>query len=132
MIELLGGGTSVDHFVNLVYQQSVSALIQANPGQGDQVQSFVEQQLLPEIRAAVPAMMTTLANGYAQVFTEDEIEQIVVFYQSPLGQKLRRARPALLRETLQFGQLWAAQTFRAALTKLKPQIEAEGLTAPDI
>jgi hypothetical protein len=132
LIELMGGGASVEQLMNLVYQQTVSALLTANPNQGTAVQSFVDDFVLPEIRARVPPLLAAAAGNFAQAFTEDELNEIVAFYESPVGQKLRRARPALQRQLLQFGQLWAAQTFRETLQQLKPQLEAQGLAAPDI
>lgn len=132
LIELMGGGASVDQLMNLVYQQTVSALLAVNPNRGPAVQSFVDEFALPEIRARVPLMMEAAAGTFAQAFTEDELNEIVAFYESPVGQKLRRARPALQRQMLQFGQLWAAQTFRDTLQQLKPQLEVQGLAAPDV
>lgn len=41
---------------------------------------------------------------YMQVFTEEEINQLVEFYQSPLGQKMLEKMPELLRVTFEKSQ----------------------------
>lgn len=132
LLEVMGGGATVEQLVNYVYQQTVSTLLAANPNEGPAVQRFVDDHALPQIRARVPAMMAAAAENFSQVFTQEELDEIVAFYQSPVGQKLRRARSGILRETAQLGQFWAAQTFRDTLVQLKPQLEEQGLKAPDV
>ena len=46
-------------------------------------------------------MKDTYMDIYTQVFTEDEINQLVEFYQSPLGVKMLEKMPELLRVTFE-------------------------------
>ncbi len=41
---------------------------------------------------------------YSQVFTEDEINELVQFYESPLGRKMLKKMPELMRLTLEKSQ----------------------------
>lgn len=59
-----------------------------------------------------------LVKSYTQSFTEKELEEIVSFYKSPLGQKLISTMPKLMQQAAQLGQ----QQIQQAL----PQIQ--GLT----
>jgi hypothetical protein len=38
---------------------------------------------------------------YVEVFTEDELKELIQFYQSPLGQKLLNKMPALMQKSMQ-------------------------------
>jgi hypothetical protein len=44
------------------------------------------------------ALMPKMAEMYAQEFSEAEINQLVSFYETPLGQKLLAAMPALMQK----------------------------------
>ncbi len=65
-----------------------------------------------------------MAQVYAAEFSEQELKDLVVFYKSPLGQKLLVAEPKAIALSLQYMQQWAAQfgeivngQFRAEMKK---------------
>ncbi len=65
---------------------------------------------------------------YTQVFTEDEINEIVQFYQSPLGRKMLKKMPELMRLTLEKSQEKVQKKmpiFREKLQKTLSELEAK-------
>jgi uncharacterized protein len=70
-----------------------------------------------------------MAKVYASQFTEQELKDLVVFYKSPLGQKLLNAEPASIQMSMAYLNQWAqtfAETvnaeFRAEMRKRGKQI----------
>jgi hypothetical protein len=54
----------------------------------------------------VPQLMDSIAVLYARTFTQDELEALVAFYRSPIGQRLRDLQPTLVTEGSALGQRW--------------------------
>jgi hypothetical protein len=56
---------------------------------------------------------------YANHFTDDEIKELIKFYESPIGQKLVREQPPMMRESMQVGQQWGFQLGQKIAKRLK-------------
>jgi uncharacterized protein len=70
-----------------------------------------------------------MAKIYAGEFTEQELKDLVVFYKSPLGQKLLTTEPKAIQASVSFMNQWAQQfaqivngEFRAEMRKRGKQI----------
>ena len=70
-----------------------------------------------------------MAQIYASQFTEQELKDLVIFYKSPLGQKLIVNEPRAIQFTMSYMQQWAQQfaeivngEFRAEMHKRGKQI----------
>jgi hypothetical protein len=56
---------------------------------------------------------------YDKYYTRDEIHQLTVFYQSPVGQKTIKVLPQLSAEAINAGQKWGQMVADRAMRKLK-------------
>jgi hypothetical protein len=70
-----------------------------------------------------------MAQIYASQFTEQELKDLVIFYKSPLGQKLIVNEPRAIQFTMSYMQQWAQQfaeivngEFRSEMRKRGKQI----------
>ena len=70
-----------------------------------------------------------MAKAFASEFTEQELNQLVTFYKSPLGQKLLTAEPKAIQDSMAFMNQWAQQfaevvngEFRSEMRKRGKQI----------
>jgi hypothetical protein len=70
-----------------------------------------------------------MAKIYANDFTEQELKDLLVFYKSPLGQKLLTQEPKSIQTSMQYMNQWAQQfaevvngEFRAEMRKRGKQI----------
>ena len=74
------------------------------------------QQLIPDIpnvfwikineELNVDDLLYACIPAYNKYYTHDEIKQLIVFYESPLGKKLVEVTPFLTQETMAIGQKW--------------------------
>ena len=70
-----------------------------------------------------------MAQIYASEFTEQELKDLVIFYKSPLGQKLLAGEPRAIQSSMAYMNQWAQQfgeivngEFRAEMRKRGKQI----------
>jgi hypothetical protein len=80
-------------------------LIRKNPDQTEVIdQTVSEQTLLMVPRRADLEKEAALA--YARVFSEDDLNNIAAFYNSPAGQKLLSDGPIVTRQVTQAADIW--------------------------
>ena len=56
---------------------------------------------------------------YLKHFTQDDLEQLIAFYKTPLGRKLIASTPSVVQESIAAGQSWGRQVAERAIKKLK-------------
>lgn len=71
------------------------------------------------------AIKNDFAALYGEMFTAGELEQLIAFYKTPLGQKLLQAMPELFSRGQQLGQ----KKVQEHMTELQSMIEAESKKA---
>lgn len=59
---------------------------------------------------------------YQKYYTDEDIQQLIVFYQTPLGKKVIASTPQIMQESMQVGQNWG----RAIGEKIYNDLEAKG------
>jgi uncharacterized protein len=66
--------------------------------------------------------------AYQHHFTADEVQGLIKFYKSPLGQKLVAQMPATMAEAAQAGQQWGRQRTSDMFSQLQKQgkLDAQG------
>lgn len=67
-----------------------------------------------------------MAQIYASEFTEQELKDLVVFYKSPLGQKLLTSEPKAINESLNYMQQWAQQFGVLVAGQFKTEMKKRG------
>jgi hypothetical protein len=53
-------------------------------------------------------LLYTCIPVYNKYYTHDEIKQLIIFYESPLGKRLVEVTPLLTQETMTIGQKWGS------------------------
>ena len=92
----------------------------------------VQRTAMPQVPAAFwdrfeqrlvsdsPQFLDSIAVVYASVFTLQDLQQLVAFYESPLGRRLRNAQPEILTQSSAVGQRWGARLGAAVAQSLEP------------
>lgn len=87
----------------------------------EQILSMIEQQApaLPEsVKAEVQAMfseeallslMDRMVPIYAKYYTQQDMDDLIAFYDTPLGKKLSTVQPQITLESMSVAQQWAAR-----------------------
>ncbi len=56
---------------------------------------------------------------YAKYYTDDEIKELIAFYETPLGRKIVSVTPMIMRESMISGQEWGQQLGKKAIDRLR-------------
>ncbi|WP_421792194.1 DUF2059 domain-containing protein [Hyphobacterium sp.] len=74
---------------------------------------------IDEIRTLMPQFIAEISAIYAQNFTEEELQQLLDFYRSPVGQRLIEVQPQIATQAQVVGERLGQQ----AMTNAMPQIQ---------
>ncbi|WP_121667620.1 DUF2059 domain-containing protein [Mesonia aquimarina] len=80
-----------------------------------------KEAFVSEVKAELPALYEQLADIYMQVYSKEDIDKIMDFYNSPIGQKIQKQTPKLLEKSTLIGQQWGMQKLQPIITKYRQQ-----------
>ena len=63
---------------------------------------------------------------YARHFTQEELEQLLAFYQSPIGKRFVEEQPLLLRESMEAGAAWGRKLAEEAMKEAEEEEKKDG------
>jgi hypothetical protein len=72
-------------------------------------------------KAGTEQLITAMIPAYQHHFSADEVDGLIKFYKSPLGQKLVAQMPATLAEAARSGQQWSRQRTSDMFSDLQKQ-----------
>jgi hypothetical protein len=119
-----------DQMVGLVEAQIAALVLQANPGAEDKVNRAVADVIRPALKRRIPEYLDLAAGVYADHFTRAELDQLVSFYKSPLGQKLAREQDELVPAMTQMSRDWVNRVGNEVLKDAADDFTKRGLKAP--
>jgi uncharacterized protein len=89
--------------------QGMEAMVPAQRTANPNVPPAFWDAFLAHARREVNQLVDSMVPIYAARFTQQELEQIVRFYESPVGRHLNEVQPQILQESMQVGQRWGMQ-----------------------
>jgi uncharacterized protein len=96
---------------NFMYQKDI-----------DEVAFNVEKQFNPRVSELVDAS----AHFYASRFTEQELRDLLAFYQSPLGQKSLVEDPKVLDQSMIYAGGWADNLSTEVISTMRAELKKRG------
>jgi hypothetical protein len=96
---------------NFMYQKDI-----------DEVAFNVGKQFAPRVTELVDAS----ASFYASHFTEQELRDLLAFYQSPLGQKAMTEEPKVLDQTMIYAGGWADSLSQEVIQAMRIELKKRG------
>ena len=63
---------------------------------------------------------------YQKYLTEDDVQAINRFYDSPAGRKLIQSQPMIMRESMMQGQAWGQKLAKKVIERYKAEQQAQG------
>jgi len=125
LIKVTHATTVFDPLIAGVVEQAKLLLLQQNPDLGkdlNEVAIKLREQLKPRF-SQITDEVTLL---YAQSFSEQDLKNILVFYQSPAGQKLLKKQPKVIDASMSFAQTWANKLSDEVLEKMRAMMKKKG------
>ena len=78
------------------------------------------------MKRSLPDLEEPIIAIYDANFSDDEIKQLVAFYQSPVGRKIVIQQPQLTQQSLTLGQSWGEQAAARAVERIRAAARQKG------
>ncbi|MCG8354672.1 MAG: DUF2059 domain-containing protein [Kiloniellales bacterium] len=132
LMDLVGMAAIAEQLVQSTSQQIIQLLATLNPGHEDTIRGLVEVHIMPEFRRRLPEFQGLSAELYARHFTAAELDEVIAFYRTPVGQKTIEKLPVITQESIRLGEAWGGAVALEAIQGLIPELQERGLKAPAI
>jgi len=110
--ELMIVSKSADMGIQMI-DQLIEMQKQQNPSVGDEVWSSIRSEFNSD------ELINILVPIYVKNFTLAEMNEIIAFYKSPIGQKVIDKMPAVMQEAMLAGQQWGVTILNKMTERLK-------------
>ena len=108
-----------------VIEQAKLLFLQQDPSLGKDLNE-VAAKLRADLTPRLSELFNEVAKYYATDFTEQELKDILVFYQSPTGKKLLDRQPQIVDHSMKFAQEWANKLSDEVIAKMRDEMKKKG------
>ncbi|WP_300439994.1 DUF2059 domain-containing protein [Christiangramia sp.] len=100
------------------FEQKAVKLIKLTAGQQFEIMTEPIIEMVPqekreafkkELAESTQGLYTKMAAVYTESFTEDELDKILAFYATPVGEKMVAVTPELTKKGMEIGQAWGME-----------------------
>jgi hypothetical protein len=116
--QLLARTQAADQAIAMM-EASLPSQRQSNP----RIPAVFWDRFMAEARARRGELVDMIGLVYDRHFTSEELQQLLDFYDTPIGRKLLAAQPAIAQESVEAGQQWGQRIGSA----IGAQLAAEGV-----
>ncbi len=88
--------------------QNMEQLVPAQRAANPQIPAAFWDAFMAHARRDINQLVDSLVPIYAAYFTKAELDQLLRFYESPIGRRLAQQQPIILQESVQVGQRWGS------------------------
>lgn len=120
-----GSATLFNAIGNNVIEQSKAMLLQTNPTLTKDLND-VAAKLQRDYAVYMAGPLNDAAKLYASSFTEQELKDILAFYQSPVGRKVADRETGILEKSLSDLDAWAAKFSEEILARMRAEMRKRG------
>lgn len=125
VVELQGSGRSFEGAVPSILTQVYQQYVSQNPDLEKDIGAAL-RAMLPEFDKRKDEISAILARVYAEKFTEADLKEILVFYESPAGKKFVAATADIGKETMGKLQEWSGKLSKDVTERLKAEMKKKG------
>ncbi len=108
-----------------VVEQSRLLYLQQNPGLGKDL-TEIATKIRADLQPRFTELIDAMAKMYADAFTEQEMKDIISFYQSAAGKKLIAEQPKLVDSSMSFAGEWANKLSEEVTAKMREELIKRG------
>lgn len=125
MVGVTGATALFDPLVAGVVEQAKLLFLQQNPNLNKDL-TEVANKLRGELTPRLSELNDEVARLYAARFNEQELKDILTFYNSPSGKKLLQEQPGIVEGSMKFAQDWANKLSEEVVGKMREEMKKKG------
>jgi uncharacterized protein len=125
IVEIKGVKSMFDPVVRGVVEKAKEVFLQTNfmlAKDINEVAVITHKDFDPRVSELIDAT----ARIYASHFTEQELKEMLAFYQSPLGKKMITEEPKAIDESMQNAATWADNLSEDVMAKMRAEMKKRG------
>jgi hypothetical protein len=134
LIKISGNADIIFQRSTIPYDSQMTLIIKRmRPDLSSKIVQKLRQELRTEIERNVQdpgGLMDYIISIYDSRFTHQEIQDWLLFYESPLGKKINATMPSVMEESNLAYQKWNRTINRVIYEWLKDRLKKEGITIP--
>lgn len=125
LVAVTGATTLFSPLIAGVVEQSKLLYLQQNPMLQNDLNE-IAAQMRKELEPRFVEITNEVAREYATHFTEQELKDILAFYQSPAGKKMLEEQPKVVNNSMRFAQDWANKLSTEVTAKMREELKKRG------
>ncbi len=125
LVESTGAAALFNPLIPGVVEQAKLLFLQQNPSLGNDLNE-VAAKLREEYAPRQAELNKYVADLYAQHFTVAELNQILAFYESPVGKKLLTQQAQIIDKSMKYAQDWANKLSDQVIGKMREEMKKRG------
>ena len=130
LLTLSGTGDQMESFAPQIIDALMPILVRGNSGQEQVIKSILREELVTIMAGLTPEILARSRQAYLEHFTAEELEALVAFLETPVGKKMTRETPAIMRELFVFGQEAGRAAVSGAMPRILDRMRAANLAVP--
>lgn len=130
LVKLIDTRRVMESMFGAVSKNIIPVLARDNPGKSEEAQKIYSDAIQRAMLNHMDQIEANTVDLYAQNYSADELQQIVSFYKSPVGQKVLTTMPAMMQKSVAMNMPIIQTAVREALTDSAGQLQKSGLNVP--
>lgn len=129
LLEMTGTLKIAAQFADVSSVQIFDALMEAKPDIPKEVSGIIKSEMKAVIYEQINngGFMERFIPVYDKYYTDEEIKDLIAFYQTNLGKKLIRVLPDITSESMVVGQKWGEAVAPIAIRRIQKRLQEEGI-----
>ena len=108
--------TGSEENYKMAIQQIFERFKKKYPNVGEEVWTEIRHDFFSSSFASLVEMLVPIYNKH---MTQSDLEELIVFYKTPLGKKFTKTYPLILQESMQIGESWGMKIQQDFQLKMK-------------
>jgi hypothetical protein len=125
LVNVTGATELFNPLIAGVVEQAKLLFLQQNPALIKDLNE-VAAKLRSDLAPRFSEVTDEVARLYASRFTDQELKDILVFYQSPVGKKLLAQQSQVIDASMKFAQTWANKLSDEVVAKMRADMKKKG------
>jgi hypothetical protein len=130
LMQITGSGNLAKQYAGAISQQMFMALKAARPDVPDRAFAVMNTELLAfftEKMNTRGGLIDQIIPIYAKNFSDQEIRDVIAFYNTPTGKKVIQVLPVVLKQSIEAGQKWGQAMSPEIQARVVAALDKEGL-----
>ncbi len=127
LLEVTGSKNIGLQMGNAINQSLANSLKSSNPEIPNRAFEILAEETNNLMVKGIDDLMNSIIPLYHKYFTKTEIEELLAFYETPLGKKTIATLPQLMSESMALGQKWGESMIPELVAKVQSRFKEEGI-----